>query len=322
MSNVSGLTVITGGAGFVGSHLADALVARRRNVLVLDNFSTGRRENLTGLAHSPFFRLKRADLRRKVRVPLAEEYFHLASPASPPAYQLDPVGTLAVNGGGFLQILEAARRADGRVLLASTSEIYGDPEVHPQSESYWGHVNPIGVRSCYDEGKRFAEALGFAFARQYGLDVRVARIFNTYGPRMDPEDGRVVSNFICQALRGQRVTIYGTGRQTRSFCYVSDLVAGLTSLMRVHTVRSPVNLGNPAEVTIRELAVVISRLAGAPLRSVRRSLPPDDPQRRCPDITLATKLLGWSPKIPLEDGLRTTMSYFRGVVAGRRGHRS
>jgi UDP-glucuronate decarboxylase len=304
-------SVVTGGAGFVGSHLVDALILRGRTVLAVDNLSTGRRENLGG-QQSPLFRgIRRMDLRRRVAIPPAQNYLHLASPASPPAYQSDPIGTLQVNGEGFRQVLEAARRSDGRVVLASTSEIYGDPEVHPQAESYWGHVNPNGVRSCYDEGKRFAEALAAAYRRQHGLDVRVARIFNTYGPRMDPNDGRVVSNFICQALKGRALTVYGSGAQTRSFCYVSDLVEGLVRLLEVKKVSGPVNLGNPGEVTVRELAAMVARLAKVRLKVIEAPLPPDDPQRRCPDIGRAMSELKWRPVVPLDTGLRETLAYFR-----------
>jgi len=307
--------VVTGAAGFLGSHLVDTLLAARWDVTGLDNLSTGRTENLASARRSNRFRLQRADLARVVRLPPAEVYYHLASPASPPAYQRDPVGTLAVNGLGTLRVLDSARRHDARVVVSSTSEVYGDPLVHPQPESYWGNVNPIGIRSCYDEGKRYGEALCVAYRRQYGLDVRIARIFNTYGPRMDPEDGRVISNFVVQGLRGQPLTVYGNGRQTRSFCYVSDLVRGLKALGDApSSIPTPMNLGNPREFTVARVARLIAKSLGVPFRVERRPLPADDPKQRCPDIRLARTRLGWSPKVPLEEGLVATIEYFRGAV--------
>jgi UDP-glucuronate decarboxylase len=312
--------VVTGAAGFLGSHLVDRLLADGVAVIAVDNLSTGRLSNLRDAAKFHRFRLRRLDLARARTLPRAERYFHLASPAAPPVYQRDPVGTLLVNAEGTHRVLEAARRADARVLLASTSEVYGDPEVHPQVESYWGHVNPVGLRSCYDEGKRYGEALAVAYRRHYDLDVRIARIFNTYGPRMDPKDGRVVSNFIVQGLRGQPFTLYGSGTQTRSFCYVADMVEGVARLMEAEReVPTPMNLGNPREFTMRETAQLVARILGVPVRFERRALPADDPRQRSPDIHLARKYLHWSPQIPLEAGLARTVEYFRGLGIGRWG---
>jgi nucleoside-diphosphate-sugar epimerase len=312
-----GLTLVTGAAGFVGSHLVDRILEAGDPVLGIDNLSTGSLENLRTARGAGGFRFQRADLVRRTALPKAERYVHLASPASPVAYQRDPVGVLRVNGEGTWNVLEAARRNDARVLIASTSEIYGDPEVHPQPESYWGHVNPTGVRSCYDEGKRYAEALAMAYRRHYGLDVRVVRIFNTYGPRMDREDGRVVSNFLVQGLLGGPLTLYGRGTQTRSFCYVSDLIEGLLLLLNApRKVPTPMNLGNPREVSIREVARLVARVLGTPLKLRFLPLPADDPVRRCPDISLARRHLRWEPRIPLEAGLRETATYFRARVRG------
>ncbi len=314
MPNALAKLLVTGAAGFLGSHLVDSLLAEGEEVEGVDNLSTGRLVNLARARSNPRFRLRRGDLVRVRALPRADRYFHLASPASPPAYQRDPVGTLQVNGAGTHRVLEAARRADARVLIASTSEAYGDPEVHPQGEQYWGHVNPVGLRSCYDEGKRYAEALGAAYRRQYGLDVRIARIFNTYGPRMDPNDGRVISNFLVQGLRRAPFTLYGRGTQTRSFCYVDDLVDGLRRLMRTRGhVPTPMNLGNPREFTIRRTAELVARALGVPLRFEFRPLPEDDPRQRCPDIRRARRYLRWSPRVPLEEGLRRTADYFRGL---------
>ena len=310
--------MVTGGAGFLGSHLVDALLTKRYEIVAIDNLVTGRRANLTVAIPSDRFRFRRADLSRLRQLPRAERYYHLASPASPPAYRRDPVGTLLVNAAGTHRVLEAARRSDGRVLLASTSEVYGDPKVHPQSEGYWGHVNPVGARSCYDEGKRYAEALATAYHRRYGLDVRIARIFNTYGPRMDPEDGRLVSNLIVQGLQGKPFTIYGRGKQTRSFCYVSDLIRGLELLMEAPPgVPSPMNLGNPREFTVLETAKLIAKSLRIPPRFEFRPLPEDDPQQRSPDIRLARKHLGWSPGVRFESGLTKTVAYFRSLGIGR-----
>jgi UDP-glucuronate decarboxylase len=310
--------VVTGAAGFLGSHLADRLLADGVVVTAVDNLSTGRLSNLRDAARSDGFRLRRLDLVRARTLPRAERYFHLASPASPPAYQRDPVGTLLVNSVGTHRVLEAARRADARVVLASTSEVYGDPEVHPQVEDYWGHVNPVGVRSCYDEGKRYGEALAVAYRRRYGLDVRIARIFNTYGPRMDPKDGRVVSNFIVQGLSGKPFTLYGSGTQTRSFCYVSDMVDGIVRLMEAGPrVPTPMNLGNPREFSVRRTAELVARILGIPVRFERRPLPADDPRQRSPDVRLARRHLHWTPQVPFEAGLARTIDYFRARGIGR-----
>jgi len=309
--------VVTGAAGFLGSNLVDLLLARRSEVVGIDNLVTGRQSNLVDASHDPRFRFRRADLTRVRSLPSARRYYHLASPASPPAYQRDPVGTLRVNSEGTRMVLEAARRSDARVLVASSSEVYGDPDESPQNERYWGHVNPVGVRSCYDEGKRFAEALAMAYRRRYGLDIRIARIFNTYGPRMDPDDGRVVSNFIVQGLRGQPFTIYGRGEQSRSFCYVSDLVQGLERMMEAAPgIPSPMNLGNPREFTVRQAARLVARTLGVQPTFEFRPLPEDDPRQRSPDIRLARKHLGWSPRVPFETGLSRTVAYFRALGLG------
>lgn len=307
-------TVVTGAAGFLGSHLVDSLINGRWQVWGIDNFSTGRQANLKVARTSPRFRFRDSDLTRIGRLPRADRYYHLASPASPPAYQHDPIGTLMANSAGTHRVLEAARRSDARVLLASTSEVYGDPEVHPQTESYWGHVNPVGPRSCYDEGKRYAEALAMAYRKKYGLDVRIARIFNTYGPRMDPADGRVISNFIVQGLRGEPLTIYGRGGQTRSFCYVSDMIRGLRSLMEAAPgVPTPMNLGNPREFTVQRTAELVARTLGVPLRVEFRPLPEDDPKQRSPNIRRAGRYLRWSPRVTFEKGLAKTVAYFRSL---------
>ncbi len=310
--------VVTGAGGFLGSHLVDALLGKGWHVTGIDNLSTGRTVNLEDARANPDFRFRRADITRLARLPLAKRYYHLASPASPPAYQRDPIGTLTVNALGTYRVLEAGRRADARVLLASTSEVYGDPEVHPQPERYWGRVNPVGLRSCYDEGKRYAEALGMAYRRQYGLDVRIARIFNTYGPRMDPKDGRIISNFIVQGLTGRPFTVYGRGEQTRSFCYVTDLVRGLLLLMEAApTIPTPMNLGNPREFTVRRTAELVARALGIPFNAEYRPLPEDDPKLRSPDIRLARKHLGWSPRVKFEVGIQDTVAYFRSLRIGR-----
>jgi len=304
--------VVTGAAGFLGSHLVDLLLSSGSRVVAIDDLSTGRLSNLVDARANPNFRWRRADLVRLRALPRAERYYHLASPASPPAYQRDPVGTLLVNSVGTHRVLEAARRADARVLLASTSEVYGDPAVHPQNERYWGHVNPVGPRSCYDEGKRFAEAMAAAYRRRYGLDVRIARIFNTYGPRMTPTDGRVISNFIAQGLRGEPFSVYGRGAQTRSFCYVADLVNGLRLLMEAPgSVPTPMNLGNPREFTVRNVARLVARELGVPARLHYSSLPEDDPKQRSPSIQLARRYLGWRPRVSLEQGLPRTIEWFR-----------
>jgi UDP-glucuronate decarboxylase len=306
--------LVTGGAGFLGSHLCEKLVAHGYEVICVDNFYTGRKENVLHLMDNRYFEI----LRHDVTVPLqaeVDEIYNLACPASPVHYQLHPVQTAKTSVMGALNMLELARRLKTRVLQSSTSEVYGDPSVHPQTEDYWGNVNPIGVRSCYDEGKRMAETLFFDFHRQYDLEIKVARIFNTYGPRMLPNDGRVVSNFIMQALRNEPITIYGSGEQTRSFCFVSDLAEGLVRLMESPAdVIGPVNLGNPHEVTIVELAERIMELTGTGSKLVRKSLPFDDPTRRRPDIARATDLLDWRPTVPLDEGLQRTVTYFEELL--------
>ncbi len=304
--------LVAGGAGFVGSHLCEALLADGHAVICLDNFQTGDRRNVAHLARDPAFRLIEHD----VCAPLPEglvvsAVYNLACAASPPRYQADPVHTMMTSVVGTKHLLDVAARSGARFLQASTSEVYGDPEHHPQREDYWGNVNPTGPRACYDEGKRAAEALIFDHVRLGRVDARVARIFNTYGPRMDPEDGRIVSNLVCQALQGEPLTIYGTGEQTRSFCYASDLVAGLRALTDLSVNPGvPVNLGNPGEFTINELAALV--LAAIPTRSrvVHLPLPADDPRRRRPDIARAKALLGWAPKVPLSEGLPPTIAYF------------
>jgi UDP-glucuronate decarboxylase len=307
---------VTGGAGFVGSHLVDALLSAGSPVVVVDNLVTGREKNLKPALASGRCEVIRADLTVVSELPLSRGIFHLASPASPPGYQSRPIETLWVNAAGTRNVLEAARRSNCRVVLASTSEVYGDPEVHPQTETYWGSVNPVGVRSCYDEGKRFSEALSMAYRRVHRVDVRIARIFNTYGPRMDPNDGRVVSNFVTQALEGRPLTVYGAGTQTRSFCYVSDLVRGLVALMEVDPIPEggPVNLGNPTETSVADLARIVAELTGVRLEVENGPMPADDPRRRCPDISRAREYLGWSPQVPLHDGLRATVEHFRGEL--------
>lgn len=307
--------LVTGGAGFLGSHLCEKLLALGYEVICVDNFYTGRKENVLHLMDNHYFEI----LRHDVTVPLqaeVDEVYNLACPASPVHYQLYPVQTAKTSVMGALNVLELARRLKIRVLQASTSEVYGDPSVHPQTEEYWGNVNPIGVRSCYDEGKRIAETLFFDFHRQYNLEIKVARIFNTYGPRMLPNDGRVVSNFIMQALQGEPITIYGDGEQTRSFCFVSDLAEGLVRLMESPAdVTGPINLGNPHEVTIVELAERILELTGTRSKLVRKPLPYDDPTRRQPDISRAKELLGWQPTVALEVGLGKAIDYFESLLS-------
>jgi UDP-glucuronate decarboxylase len=302
--------LVTGGAGFLGSHLIDRLLARGDEVVCVDNLFTGSKRNLYHLQGNPRFEFIRHD----VTFPLyleVDEIYNLACPASPVHYQHDPVQTTKTSVHGAINMLGLAKRLKCKILQASTSEVYGDPAVHPQTEDYWGHVNPIGPRSCYDEGKRCAETLFFDYHRQHGLEIKVARIFNTYGPRMHPADGRVVSNFIMQALRGEPITLYGEGAQTRSFCYVDDLVDGLIRLMDSGPqTTGPINLGNPDEFTIRRLADLVLEMTGAAPRFEFRPLPPDDPRQRQPSIALATSVLGWSPEIPLAEGLRPTIDYF------------
>ena len=317
----SGIRVlVAGGAGFIGSHLIDALLADGARVTCVDSLLTGRRANLAHLANEARFDFVEADVTEPLpALPRFDWVFNLACAASPPHYQADPVHTMMTSVLGTGRLLEVARDAGARFLQASTSEVYGDPERHPQQESYWGNVNPTGPRACYDEGKRSAETLTFDFERQHGLDIRVARIFNTYVPRMRADDGRVVSNVICQALAGDDITVYGNGEQTRSFCYVSDLVDGLLRLMAAETpLAGPVNLGNPRELTVGALVELVVRMTETPSRIVRRPLPVDDPQRRRPDITRAETLLGWSPRVPLEEGLEATIAWFSREIAPRR----
>ena len=306
--------LVTGGAGFLGSHLCDRLVAAGNDVVCVDNFYTGAKENIADLRDKTNFELIRHDITFPLYVEV-DEIYNLACPASPVHYQHDPVQTTKTCVHGAINMLGLAKRTGARILQASTSEVYGDPEVHPQQESYWGRVNPIGIRSCYDEGKRCAETLFFDYHRQYGLDIKVARIFNTYGPRMHPDDGRVVSNFIVQALKGDPITIYGDGSQTRSFCFVDDLIDAFLRLMKTdREVTGPVNLGNSGEFTIAELAERIVALVGSSSEIVYHPLPQDDPLQRRPDLTLADQLLDWRPKVNLEDGLRPVIDYFRGVL--------
>jgi len=302
-------TLVTGGAGFIGSHLCERLIARGENVICLDNFFTGSKDNVRHLLSDANFELLRHNIWQPV-FPEVDRIYNLACPASPVHYQRDPVATVKTSVLGATNMLGLAKRTGARVLQASTSEVYGDPQVHPQTEDYLGNVNPIGPRACYDEGKRCAETLFFDYHRMNGVDIRVARIFNTYGPRMHPNDGRVVSNFIVRALRGEALTVFGDGGQTRSFCYVDDLVEGLIRLMDGDFI-GPVNLGNPDEITVAELAETVLRLTGSRARIVRGPMPPDDPRRRQPDITLAGDRLDWRPTVALEDGLARTIEYFR-----------
>jgi UDP-glucuronate decarboxylase len=306
--------LVTGGAGFIGSHLCNWLLKRGDEVLCVDNFYTGTRHNVHGLLTNPRFELMRHDICFPLYIE-ADEIYNLACPASPVHYQFDPVQTTKVSVHGAIHMLGLAKRVKAKILQASTSEVYGDPTVHPQKEDYWGNVNPIGMRSCYDEGKRCAETLFFDYRRQHRLPIKVARIFNTYGPGMHPSDGRVVSNFIIQALRNENITVYGEGNQTRSFCYVDDLVDGLMRLMGTpDDVTGPVNLGNPVEFTIRQLAETVITLTGSTSTIVARPLPEDDPKQRCPDISLAKGLLAWEPKVQLRDGLMKTIEYFEQLL--------
>jgi len=303
--------LVTGGAGFLGSHLCGKLLALGHEVLCADNYFTGGKQNIVSLIGQPYFELMRHDITFPLYVEV-DQIYNLACPASPVHYQFDPVQTTKTSVHGAINMLGLAKRVKARILQASTSEVYGDPEVHPQPEGYVGHVNPIGLRSCYDEGKRCAETLFFDYHRQHGVDIKVARIFNTYGPKMHPNDGRVVSNFIVQALRGEDITIYGNGTQTRSFCYVDDLIDGLVRLMdSADGFTGPVNLGNPQEITVAELAETILRLTGSRSKLAFNPAVADDPQQRRPDITLARAELGWQPHTPLEDGLRETIHYFK-----------
>ncbi len=302
--------LITGGAGFIGSHLTERLLNEGHSVIIIDNFHTGSRNNIRHLLHHDDLEIFRQDVTDPFRVEV-DCIYNLACPASPIHYQRSPVKTVLTSVLGVIHCLDLAKLTKARVLQASTSEIYGDPQVHPQREEYWGNVNTIGPRSCYDEGKRVAETLMFDYHRENGVDIRVARIFNTYGPRMSPDDGRVVSNFILQALRGEPITIFGDGRQTRSFCYVDDLVEGLIRLMNKEGITGPMNFGNPDERTIKEIAELVIRLTGSASEIVYKPLPKDDPVRRKPDISLAKKNLGWQPKVKLEEGLPRVIEYFR-----------
>ena len=302
--------LVTGGAGFLGSHLCDRLIADGQEVVCIDNLFTGQKENIAHLLDHPRFEFVRHDVIDPFKVEV-DRIYNLACPASPPHYQYNPIKTIKTSVMGAINCLGLAKRVRGRVLQASTSEVYGNPQVNPQPESYWGNVNPIGKRSCYDEGKRCAETLFFDYYRENKVDIRVVRIFNTYGPRMHEADGRVVSNFIVQALRGDPLTIYGDGSQTRSFCYVDDLIEGFIRFMAQTRIVGPLNLGNPGEFTMRELAEMTLRLTGSRSKIVRKPLPPDDPRQRRPDITLAKKVLKWKPTVELEEGLGRTIDYFR-----------
>ncbi len=306
----SNAVLVTGGAGFLGSHLCDRLIAEGREVICVDNFYTGNKRNIEQLIGKPQFELIRHDIWLPLYVEV-DQIFNLACPASPIHYQNDPVATIKTSVLGAINMLGLAKRCKARILQASTSEVYGNPQVHPQPETYWGYVNPSGIRACYDEGKRCAETLFFDYYRQHKVDIRVVRIFNTYGPRMHPNDGRVVSNFIVQALRGEPITLYGNGTQTRSFCYVNDLIDGLTAMMSQNREIGPLNMGNPEEYTIRELAELVLRLTKSKSRIVHLPLPQDDPIQRQPDIHKAKSCLGWEPKVRLEDGLKETIAFFR-----------
>lgn len=308
--------LISGAAGFLGSHLCDKLIGLGHDVICLDNFYTGSKRNIRHLLKNPHFELVRHDVTFPIYLEV-DQIYNLACPASPIHYQRDPVQTTKTSVHGAINMLGLAKRVGAKILQASTSEVYGDPEVHPQREDYWGRVNPVGIRSCYDEGKRCAETLFFDYWRQHALEIKVVRIFNTYGPRMHPNDGRVVSNFIVQALSGQDITIFGDGSQTRSFCYVDDLIDGMIRMMQTGSeVTGPINLGNPHEFTMLELAELTLRLSGSKSRIVFQPLPQDDPKQRKPDIDVAKSNLGWQPKVRLEDGLKETIGYFKKILAG------
>jgi UDP-glucuronate decarboxylase len=307
-------SLVTGGAGFLGSHLCDALILKGHDVLCVDNFFTGNKENVSHLLSNPKFELLRHDVTLPLYVEV-DQIFNLACPASPIHYQYDPVQTTKTSVHGAINMLGLAKRVNARILQASTSEVYGDPEVHPQTEDYWGRVNPIGIRSCYDEGKRCAETLFFDYYRQHQLEIKVMRIFNTYGPRMHPNDGRVVSNFIVQALKNDPITIYGDGRQTRSFCYVDDLIRGMINFMESDpSIIGPINMGNPDEFTMLELAELVIKLTSSQSSISFKSLPEDDPKQRQPNINLAKTKLDWEPKVELEDGLKETIRYFKKIL--------
>jgi len=306
--------LITGGAGFIGSHLCQRLIDEGNDVLCVDNYFTGSRNNVAHLLNNPRFELMRHDVTFPLYVE-ADEIYNLACPASPLQYQRSPVETIKTSVHGAINVLGLAKRLKAKILQASTSEVYGDPKVHPQPETYWGNTNPIGTRACYDEGKRCAETLFFDYHRQHGLLIKVARIFNTYGPRMHPNDGRVVSNFIVQALRGNNITIYGDGSQTRSFCYIQDLVDALCGVMNTdEAFTGPINIGNPQEITIRSVAEKVKTLVGGSSKIVHKALPQDDPSRRRPDISLAEKMLGWKPQIEFDEGLERTINYFDNIL--------
>jgi len=309
--------LVTGGAGFIGSFLCERLLSQGHEVIALDNFYTGRKHNIAHLLDNRRFELVRHDITEPILLEV-DRIFNFACPASPVHYQYNPVKTVKTSVMGAINVLGLAKRVRARILQASTSEVYGDPEHHPQQEDYWGHVNPIGPRACYDEGKRVAETLFFDYHRQNGVDIRILRIFNTYGPRMLKNDGRVVSNFVVQALTGQDLTLYGDGLQTRSFCYVDDLVTGVTRMMDQTATHGPVNLGNPTEFTIRELAELTIELTNSSARIVTRPLPKDDPVRRRPDITRAETYLGWRPEVQLREGLVKTIAYFEALLSGER----
>jgi UDP-glucuronate decarboxylase len=302
--------LVTGGAGFLGSHLCERLLDSGQEVICLDNFFTGRKANIQHLLHKPYFELIRHDITHPILLEV-DRIYHLACPASPIHYQYNAIKTIKTNVMGTINTLGIAKRVKARILSASTSEVYGDPSVHPQKEDYWGNVNTIGIRSCYDEGKRVAETLMMDYHRQNGVDIRIVRIFNTYGPRMLPNDGRVVSNFIIQALKGEDITVYGRGLQTRSFCYVDDLIEGMVRMMNCEHFTGPVNLGNPEEYTILELAQKIIAMTGSKSKITYKPLPSDDPQQRQPDITLAGQKFGWKPSVSVTDGLTKTIEYFR-----------
>lgn len=305
--------LITGGAGFLGSHLCERLLNEGNEIFCLDNFFTGTKENVAHLMDSPYFEIIRHDVEFPLHLEV-DEIYNLACPASPPHYQHNPIHTNKTSVLGAINMLGLAKRQNAKIMQASTSEVYGDPHVHPQTEDYWGNVNPIGIRSCYDEGKRCAETLFFDYYREHNLKIKVARIFNTYGPNMHPNDGRVVSNFIIQALKGEDITIYGDGSQSRSFCYVDELIDGFIRLMASDDFTGPVNLGNPVEFTIKELAEKIIEMTNSTSKLTLNPLPQDDPKQRQPDITLAKKELGWEPKIKLEQGLKKTIAYFDGLI--------
>jgi UDP-glucuronate decarboxylase len=308
--------LVTGGAGFLGSHLCERLLGEGNDVVCIDNFFSGSKDNIRHLSYHPFFELIRHDVIHPLFIEV-DWIFHLACPASPIHYQHNPIKTVKTNVMGTINMLGLAKRIKARILLASSSEVYGDARVHPQTEGYWGNVNPIGLRSCYDEGKRVAETLMMDYYRQNRVDIRIARIFNTYGPRMAVDDGRVVSNFIVQALKGEDLTVYGDGTQTRSFCYVSDLIEALVRTMDTEEFVGPVNIGNPGEFTVLELAEKVLELTGSNSRIAFKPLPLDDPVRRCPDISLATSKLNWEPRVRLEEGLGKSIEYFREKLAGR-----